>query len=86
MYGSQWGSLAAACSLLQVMQESVSGTTSHMYASECAMKLKVKSLSPWYQAIPENNITRLLPLTMLLMLHTPSNALRQQQTRDIALD
>ena len=27
--------------LLQVMQESVSGTTSHVHASECAMKLLV---------------------------------------------
>ena len=35
--------------LLQVMQESVSGTTSHMCVSECTMKSKVhiiKSLSP----------------------------------------
>ena len=44
--------------LLQVTQESISGTgtTSHMRSSERAMKLKVrmtKSLSPWYQAIPE---------------------------------
>ena len=51
MYGSQWGSLAAACSLqkaavqvtqesisvLQVMRESVSGTASHVHSSECAM-------------------------------------------------
>ena len=41
--------------LLQVMQESISGTTSHVRASERAMKLKVrmiKSLSSTYQAIP----------------------------------
>ena len=44
---SQWGSLAAACSLkmlyfsIQVMRESVSGTTSHVAASEHAMKSKV---------------------------------------------
>ena len=41
---------------LQVMQESVSGTTSHMCVSECTMKLKVhviKSLSPQYQATLE---------------------------------
>ena len=42
--------------LLQVMQESVSGTTSHMHVSECTLKSKVhmiKSLSPQYQAILE---------------------------------
>ena len=42
-------SLLKAVFLLQVTRESVSGTTSHMRASEHAMKLKVrmiKSLSP----------------------------------------
>ena len=37
--------------------------------SECAMKSKVrmiKLLSPQYQAIPEKNITRLLPSALLL--------------------
>ena len=36
-------------SVLQVTQESISGTTSHVRASDCAMKSKVrmiKSLSP----------------------------------------
>ena len=42
-------------------------------ASEGAMKLKVfmiKSLLPQYQVIPKKNITRLLPLALLLVLHT----------------
>ena len=72
--------------LLQITQESVSGTTSHVCSSECAMKLKVrmtKSLSPWYQAILEKNITCLLPLALLLVLHTQQY--RRQQTCDIAL-
>ena len=41
--------------------------------SESAMKSKVcmiKSLSPQYQTITENSITRLLPLAFLLMLCT----------------
>ena len=55
MHESQWGSLAAARSLLeavfllQVTRESVSGTSSHMCVSEHAIKSKVfmiKSLSP----------------------------------------
>ena len=62
MYGSQWESLAAeqfiifyykSCEnpyqVLQVTRESVSGTKSHVRASERAMKSKVhmiKSLSP----------------------------------------
>ena len=44
--------------------------------SEGAMKLKVcmiKSLSPWYQAILEKTITSLLPLALLLVLHTCNN-------------
>ena len=54
-------------------------TTSHTririrYCKSCAlMKSKVrmiKSLSPQYQAIPEKNITRLLPLASLLVLCT----------------
>ena len=42
-------------------------------ASERAMKPKVRminSLSPKYKAIPEKNITRLLLLALLLVLHT----------------
>ena len=75
--------------LLQVTQESISGTstTSHMLSSERAMKLKVcmtKSLSPWYQAIPEKNITCLLPLALLLIV-LRTQQYRRQQTRDIAL-
>ena len=31
LYGSQWESLAAAWGLYKVMQESVSGTTNHMF-------------------------------------------------------
>ena len=58
--------------VLQVMQKSVLG---HVHVSECAMKSKVrmiKSLSPWYKAIPKN-IARLLPWALVLMLHTRSN-------------
>ena len=39
--------------VLQVMQEFVLSTTSHVHASEHAMKLKVKSLSLYYQVTPE---------------------------------
>ena len=62
MYGSQWGSLAAVCiykkpyfllqvtpesvSVLQVTRESVSGTTSHVRASERAMESKVHMIKP----------------------------------------
>ena len=69
LQGSQWGSIAAARSLekpnfllqvtresvsvLQVTRKSVSSITSHVCASERAMKSKVKSLSPQYQAIPD---------------------------------
>ena len=58
------------------MQESVSGTTSHVCASRRAMKSKVrmiKSLSPLYQVIPEKNITCLLSLALLLVLRTRNN-------------
>ena len=64
MYGSQWGSLIAACSLykgyfllVQVTHESVSVLQVTHAASECAMKSKVrmiKSLSSQYQATSEN--------------------------------
>ena len=43
---------------------------------EHAMKSKfgkIKSLSPWYQAIPEKNNTHLLPLTLLFILCTCNN-------------
>ena len=33
----------------------------------------IKSLSPSYQAIAKKNITHLLPLALLLMLHTHNN-------------
>ena len=55
MHESQWGSLAAARSLLeavfllQVTRESISGTSSHVCVSERAIQSKVcmiKSLSP----------------------------------------
>ena len=55
MYGSQWGTLAALADykknrnfLLQVTQESVSGTTSYIRATEHAMKLRIciTTLSP----------------------------------------
>ena len=81
---TEWRSLAAACSiykavffLLQFTREFVSVLQlSHMHVSECAMKLKVRminSLSPQYQAIPENDITHLLPMALLLVLHTHNN-------------
>ena len=41
-------------------------------ASERAMVRMIKSLSPYYQAIPEK-ITRLLPLALLLVLRTRNN-------------
>ena len=55
MYGTQWGTLAALADykkkrnfLLQVTQESVSGTTSYIRATEHAMKLRIciTTLSP----------------------------------------
>ena len=87
MYGSQWGSLAAARSLwkaaqvtresisvLQVMRESVSGTTSHVCSSECAMnEIKgscdkiIITIVPSYT---RKSFTCLLPLVILLMLCT----------------
>ena len=57
--------------LRQVTRESVSGTTSHVRASEHAMKLKVRMIKS--QALPEKNNTQLLPLAMLLVLHTRNN-------------
>ena len=47
--------------LLQVTRESVSGTTSHVRTSECAMKSKVKII---VQSYTGKNITRLLPLVL----------------------
>ena len=60
--------------LLQATQETVSGITSHVRASEHAMKSKVHNydkiiitIVPRYTG---RNITHLLPLAMLLMLCT----------------
>ena len=61
--------LQKSVSVLQVTQEFVSGTTSHMHASECATKLKVhmiKSLSPFSTKLYRKN--HLLLLALLLVL------------------
>ena len=64
-------------SVLQVTQESVSGTTSHVRSSECAMKSKVRSYDKIIITIvpsyTRKNITCLLPLALLLVLHTRNN-------------
>ena len=59
--------------VLQVTRESISGTTSHVRASECAMKLKDKIIITIVQSYTGINITRLLPLALLLVLRTPNN-------------
>ena len=59
-------------SVLQVTRESVSGTASHARCIWNEVRM-IKSLSPLYQAIPEKNITRLLPLALLVVLHTRNN-------------
>ena len=62
--------------VLQVMQESVSGTTSHMCASERAMLIEglydkiIITIVPSYT---RKNITCLLLLALLLVLHTCNN-------------
>ena len=59
--------LQESVSVLQVTQESISGTTSHMRASENAMKMKlIKSLSPFSAKLYRKN--HLLLLALLLML------------------
>ena len=86
MYGSQWGSLAAARFLLQIMRESVSvlqvtresvsGTTSHMHCVWTCNEIGssydkiIITIVPSYTG---KNITRLLPLALLLKLRTRNN-------------
>ena len=68
--------------LLQVMQESVSGTASHMHSSERAMKGSYdKIIIIIIPSYIRKSITRLLPLATLLVLHTCNN--RRQQACDI---
>ena len=47
--------------------------TSHMRSSERAMKSKICMMKSLSQAIPETNVTHLLPLALLLVLWTRNN-------------
>ena len=75
MYGSQWGSLAAPYFLLQVTRESVSVLQVTCTVSERAMKSKVRMINHYHHStkLTGKNITRLLPLALLLVLHTRNN-------------
>ena len=78
-----WESMGKPCSctkfikshifLLQVTRESVSGTTSHMRTSECAMGSYDKIVITIVPSYAEKNITSLFPLALLLVLHTRNN-------------
>ena len=82
MYRSQWGSLAAACSLkkpsflLQFTRESVSGTASHACCVWTCNEIKglydeiIITIVPSYTG---KNITRSLPVALLLVLCTCNN-------------
>ena len=54
------------------MRESISGTTSHVRASERAMRLKVRVIKSYHHStkLYRKNITPLLSLALLLVLRT----------------
>ena len=59
--------------VLQVTRESVSGTTSHVRTSECVEGSYEKIIITIVASYTGKNITRLLPLALLLVLRTHTN-------------
>ena len=59
--------------LLQVTQDFVSGTISHVRTSECAMGSYDKIIITIVPSYTGKNITRLLPLALLLVVRTRNN-------------
>ena len=73
MYGSQWGSFVAACSVCRIF------TTSHVRICKSRVphlninEIEIKVIITIVQSYTEKNITFELPLTLLLVLLTSNN-------------
>ena len=59
--------------VLQITRESISGTTSHVRCVWTCNDLYAKIIITIVPSYTRKNVTRLLPLALLLVLHTRSN-------------
>ena len=73
MYGNQWGSFVAACSVCRIF------TTSHVRIRKSRVlhlninEIEIKIIITIVQSYTEKNITFELPLALLLVLPTSNN-------------